>query len=313
MERIAILGASSQIARDLILSFHAAGRTGMLLYVRDTAAMQAWLAAQGPGLARDCRVAEYAAYGREPHGAVLNFVGVGDPRRAAQMGGAIFGVTQEFDDLALRELRRHPERRYVFLSSGAAYGSGFETPAGPDTRTAFAPNALAPQDWYAVAKLHAECKHRALPELAITDLRVFNYFSRSQDLDARFFITDVLRAIRDGDVLRTAAGTMVRDYLHPADFHRLMDCVLDAAPANGALDCYSAAPVDKSALLAAMQERYGLHVDTVETGAGINATGAKPHYYSIDRRAAAIGYRPAHTALQGVVREADAILGRSGI
>jgi nucleoside-diphosphate-sugar epimerase len=308
MTRLAILGASSQIAKDLILCCARAGDADLLLYVRDTAAMQAWLAARG----LDFPVDAYDGYGAEAHDAVLNFVGVGDPRRAAQMGGAIFGLTQQFDDLVLAELRRHPERRYLFLSSGAAYGSCFDAPAGPDTPAVIHINALAPQEYYAVAKLHAECKHRALPDLNIVDLRVFNYFSRTQDLEARFFITDLLRAVRAGTVLQTSAAPMVRDYLHPDDFHRLVRCVLDSPPANRALDCYSAAPVDKATLLATMAARFGLRYEVGQAGAdpAINATGAKPHYYSLNRHAAGFGYQPAHSSLDGIVRESALILGR---
>lgn len=315
MKRVAILGASSQIAKDLIRSFARQGRTHALLYVRDVAAMRRWLADHFIHYP----VAPYEEYGREPHEAVLNFVGVGDPQRAAQMGGAIFGVTQQFDDLALAQLQRHPERRYIFLSSGAAYGSTFLQPAGPDTHADIAINALTPQEYYSVAKLHAECKHRAHPQLAITDLRVFNYFSHTQDLNARFFITDVLRAVRDGTVLQTSPGTMVRDYLHPDDFHQLVECVLRAPPANGAIDCYSAAPIDKLALLAAMEQRYGLRYEMAAAGAGagdgarggaivVNATGAKPHYYSLNRQAAELGYQPAYTSLDGILAESAIIV-----
>jgi nucleoside-diphosphate-sugar epimerase len=304
MERIAILGASSQIARDLILAFAREGQAEVLLYVRDVAMARRWLASH----ALDFPVATYADYGKEPHEAVLNFVGVGDPQRAAQMGGAIFGVTQEFDELALRELRRHPERRYLFLSSGAAYGSTFLQPAGPDTRSAISINALAPHEYYSVAKLHAECKHRALPELAITDLRVFNYFSHTQDINARFFITDILRAIQDDTLLHTSADVMVRDYLHPSDFYRLVNCVLRAPRSNRALDCYSAAPVDKATLLAAMQARFGLRYE-VSAGAGVvNATGAKPYYYSLNRQAAELGYQAAYTSIDGITAESAIIL-----
>ncbi|SEO60423.1 Nucleoside-diphosphate-sugar epimerase [Duganella sp. CF517] len=314
MQRVAILGASSQIARDLILSNAraGAGQHDLLLYVRDVAATRRWLDGHALGFA----VAPYADYGKAPHTAVLNFVGVGDPRRAAQMGGDIFGVTQQFDDLVLNELRRHPERRYIFLSSGAAYGSTFPRPADADTPAVINLNALAPQEYYAVAKLHAECKHRALPQLAITDLRVFNYFSHTQDLDARFFITDIVRAIRDGATLRTSADTMVRDYLHPHDFHRLVDCVLRAPAGNRALDCYSAAPVEKSALLAAMRARFGLRYEVADpaqqagAGAGnvVNATGAKPYYYSLNRQAAGLGYQPAYSSIEGITAEAALIL-----
>ena len=310
MERIAILGASSQIAKDLIQSLAAAGRSELLLYVRDAQAAAQWQQARG----LDFPVMSYANYGHEPHDAVLNFVGVGDPQRAAQMGGAIFGVTQQFDDLALEQLRLHPQRRYIFLSSGAAYGSTFSQPATADTRACIPLNAVTPQDYYAVAKLHAECKHRSAPELAITDLRVFNYFSRTQDLNARFFITDILRAIRDDSVLQTTDGQMVRDYLHPADFHQLVRRVLDAPPANRALDCHSAGAVSKTALLATMQARFGLRYEvaaaTEQAAAVVNATGAKPNYYSLNRQAAELGYQPAYSSIDGIVAESAIILGR---
>lgn len=306
MKRVAILGASSQIAKDLIRAFAAGGRTEPLLYVRDVEAARRWQR----GLGLDFAVADYAAYGAEAHEAVLNFVGVGDPQRAAQMGGAIFDITQRFDDLALAGLRRHPERRYIFLSSGAAYGSTFLQPAGPDSRASIALNALTPQEYYSVAKLHAECKHRALAELAITDLRVFNYFSHTQDIEARFFITDILRAIRDGRVLQTGADAMVRDYLHPSDFHQLVERVLAAPPGNRALDCYSAAPVDKATLLAQMEQRFGLRYAVGPAAAVVNATGAKPHYYSLNRQAAELGYQAAFSSIDGIAAEAAIILGR---
>jgi nucleoside-diphosphate-sugar epimerase len=306
MKRLAILGASSRIAQDLIGALARARQAELLLYVRDVAAARRWTALHG----LDFPVAAYDEYDRQPHDAVLNFVGAGDPQRAAQMGASIFGITQQFDDLALAGLERHPERRYIFISSGAAYGGAFLEPAGAATQASIALNALPAQDYYAVAKLHAECKHRALPQLAITDLRIFNYFSHTQDLGARFFMTDILRAIRDGATLAASSGFMVRDYLHPSDFHRLVSRVLDAAPGNRALDCYSAAPIDKPTLLAMMQARFGLRYEIADGAAGIvNATGAKPHYYSLNRQAAELGYQPMLTSEEGIAAESAIILG----
>ena len=101
----------------------------------------------------------------------------------------------------------HPACRYLFLSSGAAYGSSFNEPANMEIRQpVVAINDLSPHEWYGVAKLHAECRHRSHPELPIIDIRVFNYFSRTQDISARFLITDILRAIRDKTVLENVAG-----------------------------------------------------------------------------------------------------------
>ena len=311
MTRIAFLGASSQIAKDLICSMAKKQGTELLLYVRDLASAEQWLSAQG--LTDQCALYCYADYGQEPHDAVINFVGVGDPQRAAQMGASIFSVTQQFDDLVLSHLMLNPSRRYIFLSSGAAYGSNFLEPATVDTKAHIDINALRAQDYYAVAKLHAEAKHRSLNGFSITDIRIFNYFSRTQDIGARFFITDIVRAIRDDVTLSVSPDYMVRDFLHPSDFHQLINCILAGPEHNAVLDCYTREPVDKPTLLAAMKEGFGLKFQMTEAANVIvNATGAKPNYYSKNYTAASLGYRPVYSSLEGLLAESTAIL-RSSI
>jgi nucleoside-diphosphate-sugar epimerase len=259
-------------------------------------------------------VADFAAFSTDEHfDAILNFVGVGDPAQAAAMGASIFDVTLKYDELALDYVRQHPECRYIFLSSGAAYGSSFDAPVDANTKAVIAINNLQPQDWYAVAKLHAECRHRALAHLPIVDIRVFNYFSHTQDMAARFLITDILRAIRDKTVLKTSASYMVRDYLHPSDFYGLVSAILASTATNAEVDCYSKAPIDKITLLATLQEKFGLQYEVVQTAAGVNATGSKPHYYSLNKRAEDFGYRPVLTSLDGVLKEMDMVVDRNSI
>jgi len=115
--------------------------------------------------------------------------------------------------MALDYVQLYPQCRYLFLSSGAAYGCSFEATVDENTSAVIAINNFQSQDWYGVAKLHAECRHRSHPELPIIDIRVFNYFSRSQDISARFLITDILRAIRDKTVLKTSSDYIVRDFI----------------------------------------------------------------------------------------------------
>lgn len=309
MKHVAILGASSQIAKDLIRLMALQEDTRLQLYVRALAPARQWL--EQLGLAERCPLYLYDDYGQHEHDAVINFVGVGDPQRAAKMGASIFGITQQYDDMVMAGLAQHPQRRYIFLSSGAAYGSTFLEPAGPGTQAAISINALTPQEYYSVAKLHAECRHRAQPELAITDIRVFNCFSRTQDMAARFFITDIVRAIRDNTVLQTSPDYMVRDFMHPEDFHQLVNCILNGPPHNGPIDCYTRAPVDKPALLEAMKQQFGLQYEFVGAASNVvNATGAKPHYYSLNRQAAELGYLPAYSSLECIAKETASILGR---
>src|SRR5207253_939480 len=121
--------------------------------------------------------------------------------QSAAMSASIFDVTLQYDEMALRYVRDNPECRYIFMRSGAAYGSTFEAPVEANTKAVIAINNLLPQDWYGAAKLHAECRHRSLTDLSIIDVRVFNYFSHTQDIAARFLIMDILRAIRDKTLL----------------------------------------------------------------------------------------------------------------
>ena len=308
--RIAIFGATSQIARDLVKSFSANSKNSLVLYARRPMAVHEWLA-------RVNLSDRYVVHGFEAFSAdeqfdsIFNFVGVGNPEQAAAMGASIFDVTLRYDDMALNYVRQHPTCRYIFLSSGAAYGLSFDAPVDANTRATIPINNLQPQDWYGVAKLHAECRHRALAPLPIVDIRVFNYFSNTQDVDARYLITDILRAIRDKTVLKTSPDFILRDFIHPSDFYAMVDAILVAPPINTAVDCYSRAPIDKVSLMAAMQVKFGLSYEVVDALASVNATGRKPFYYSQNKRAAHFGYRPGLTSLAGILQEMLVSMSRS--
>lgn len=305
--RIAILGATSQIAKDLVLSFSVQSSHELVLYARRPEVVEQWLTSVG--LFGRYTVADFAAFNTDAHfDAILNFVGVGDPAQAAAMGASIFDVTLKYDEMALDYLRQYPGCKYIFLSSGAAYGASFDEPVNENTKAMISINNVQPQDWYGVAKLHAECRHRAHPELPIIDIRVFNYFSRTQVINARFLITDIVRAICNKTVLKTSSDYIVRDYLHPSDFYRLVSALLSGLATNGVVDCYTLSPVDKLELLAVMQEKFGLQYEITATTTSVNATGAKPHYYSINTRAADFGYQPSLTSLEGILREMEPML-----
>lgn len=303
--RIAILGATSQIARDLIVSFSAAENKQLHLFARRPVEVKKWL--RSVGLPGRYPVDDFSLFGKQEFDAVINFVGVGNPAQALVLGNSIFDITQRFDELVLDYLQTHPACRYLFLSSGAAYGSSFKEPATFDTAAVFPINKLEPHEWYGAAKLYAECRHRAYPELSIIDIRVFNYFSRTQDIYARFMISDIVRSIRDGIVLKTSPEYIVRDFMNPLDFYRLVSALLAAPATNDVIDCYTRAPIDKPNLLAAMQERFGLRYETIESAAIVNATGNKTHYYSLNTRAADFGYSPVLTSLDGIAQEIEAI------
>jgi nucleoside-diphosphate-sugar epimerase len=303
--RIAILGATSQIAKDFIGAAIARGDDDELfLYARRPDAVRDWLHSVRAGVPIEVRA--LSEFGAEACDVLMNFIGVGDPARAIALGASIFDLTLHYDSMALDYLRTHDACRYLFLSSGAVYGTAFTEPVTQESVATVCVNDLSPSGWYGAAKLHAECRHRSLVSAPIVDIRVFNYFSRTQDLSQRFLLTDIVRSLRDETVLKTSPHFLARDYLHPTDFYGIVRAILRSPPANAAVDCYSLAPIDKPSLLKSMQDRFGLRYEYCES-AGLDATAIKPHYYSLNRRAADFGYAPTRTSLAGIMEEVDAI------
>jgi nucleoside-diphosphate-sugar epimerase len=311
MKIIAIFGASSQIAKDLTLSFAENAKFSLLLYVRDVKSHAAWL--KDNSLHNLKFLYHYDEYGHMPHDVVINFIGVGDPKRAIDIGASILQLTIKYDDVIINGLANNPDRRYIFLSSGAVYGNSFLNPVNEETLSSIRINNIKPQEYYSVAKLHAEVRHRSLNEYQIVDLRVFNYFSRNLNIEARYLITDAIRAIRDHSILSVSSEQVVRDYIHPADFSQLVSCIISSPPINTAIDCYSLSSISKSQILEALQKKFGLQYEyKVDSEIiALNATGSKPYYYSLNHRASDYGYKPEYSSLDCILIEASAMLGKS--
>jgi nucleoside-diphosphate-sugar epimerase len=308
---IAILGATSQIAKDFIINVSSSGEALLSLYSRKPDTVKKWIQSLELNSKKFIENQTYDLFGvNTKYDAIINFVGVGDPYVAQSMGASILDITSEFDQMALNYLKKWPKTRYIFLSSGAAYGSTFTQPATEMTPVVFNINNLKLQDWYGVAKFYAECMHRSLNELSIIDIRVFSYFSATQNINSGFLISDILRAISNNFELLTNSELIIRDYLHPIDFYQLIMNLLLTSPTNSVVDCYSKSPIEKIDLLEKMQKEFGLKYKISPKNSIKNATGLKPHYYSLNRRAADYGYIPKLTSLEGIFMEARKILNK---
>jgi len=300
--KIAILGATSQIAQDLMLSFSNHKDYDLFLFGRNLGLLNNWIGRQS--LDGSYHAQDYSYFNKsQRYDVIINFVGIGDPIKAQKMGSDIFKITEQYDDIALEYLKQHKETKYIFLSSGAVYGGSYQKPVNENTVATVDINNLKSTDWYAISKLYAEAKHRSLSELSIVDVRVFNYFSHTQDINARFLITDILRAIKNKEVFKTSAENIVRDFITPPDFYNLVQAIIDYEPTNTALDCYTKSPVSKLDLLEELKSEFGLRYKIDNSINIINATGLKLNYYSINRVAKSIGYKSKFTSLEGLTQE----------
>jgi nucleoside-diphosphate-sugar epimerase len=242
--------------------------------------------------------------------AVLNFVGVGDPAKAKSIGPDIFSATREADALALAYAVRNPATPYVFMSSGAVYGTDYATPASASTAAIVPINSLSPNSYYSVAKLYAEAVHRAAPATVI-DIRIFNYVSRHLDINSRFLLADLVRSIQNNTVFETGSDNIWRDYLHPDDFFQLiLACLRSKAGTNMPIDAFSRAPIDKFTLLDLLKQEFGLRFAITGRSNAVASTGIKPFYYSENHAATALGFEPSKTSAEGISEEVAAILRR---
>jgi len=309
MKRIAILGATSQIAKDLVWSFAVLDSQDyeLILFARCPDALIQWH--ENIGLKVRYQVLDIADFSNAMHfDAIFNFIGVGNPVQAMAMGALTFEITLKYDGLVLSYLQQHPSCRYIFLSSGAVYGSNFEVPVDHDTVATIAINNIQPCDWYSVDKLFAESRHRAFQELSIVDIRVFNYVSHTQNLDSSFLMTDIFKSILHQSVLKVSEEYIVRDFLHPSDFYQLVMAILSSPPINMAVDAYTLAPIDKPTLLTLMEDNFGLRYEVSQATLPENVASNKCFYYSMNKCAETLGYQPAMTSADGILMEIQRFL-----
>jgi nucleoside-diphosphate-sugar epimerase len=306
---IAIFGATSQVATDLIINLAQNGSYVLTLFSREPSSLEHRMS---PFCSK--ATAHYLSYCDFDNGmdfdVIVNFVGVGDPARAKDIGHKIISITAEYDDKALAYIKVNPKCKYVFLSSGAVYGSDFTKPADQDTKAVFNINHLDSTDWYSIAKFCTEAKHRTMSDFSIVDVRIFNYFSATQNFESKFLMSDIVQSIIKNKVLLTGPENITRDFITPLDFFQLFEKIITKEPCNLAVDAYTREPIHKITLLTELKSRYGLMFEFTEGRKGINATGFKSNYYSLNRRAERFGYVPRFTSLDGVVAELDELLDR---
>ena len=307
--KVAILGATSQIAQDLILSFSINKDYDFFLFGRNIELLKRWI--NSKNLSEKYQAKEYSEFGiNQKYDVIINFVGIGDPAKAQKMGSDIFKVTEQYDNMALEYLKQHKKTKYIFLSSGAVYGGNYQEPVDKNTVATIDVNNLKPTDWYTLAKLYAEAKHRSLSNLSIVDIRVFNYFSHTQDMNARFLITDVARAIKNKEVFKTSSHDIMRDFISVIDFYNFIQSIIKFTSVNIAIECYTKSPVSKFDLLKKLKNKFGLSYEIDNSKKTIDPTGIKKNYYSKYRLAEIMGYKPINSSLSNVLNEIKVIVNK---
>lgn len=292
-KKIAILGATSHIAKGLIFNFTKSEINELFLFARLPKKVKNFLEAHSLGL--HPHIYDFRHFRRGKYDVIINCVGLGTPAKVKEASGEVFKLTEEFDNMILEYLQRYPNTLYINFSSGAVYSISV--------------NDVKPEHYYGIAKLHQEAKHRALKKLNIVDIRVFSYFSRFIELDSGYFLTELIKSLKRKKTFVTNPCDFVRDFLAPQDLFDLICLIIKAKPFNGAIDAYSSMPISKFKLLDYFVKNYSLKY-TINRGLKLTyPTGVKSRYCSSSRKAAGLGYRPKFSSLETVATESKYILG----
>jgi nucleoside-diphosphate-sugar epimerase len=304
--KIAILGATSHIAKGLIYNLGRGGEFDLCLFARSPGRVSEFLAVVGLGGRFQART--FDEFDNDSYDAIINCVGFGDPGKLKDAGSEIFRVTETFDNLVMNHLERHPESICINFSSGAVYGTDFASPADENSPATFDINPMDPAGYYGIAKLHSEARHRAMRDFHIVDLRVFGYFSRFIDLDAKYMMSEVVSCVKNGREFITGPDDIVRDYIHPEDLASFVKLCIAKRDLNDAFDVCSLQPARKFEILEKLSSLYGLKYAVKASYSGLSATGKKTNYYSTNGKVRATGFVPRYTSIETLSWESKLIM-----
>jgi nucleoside-diphosphate-sugar epimerase len=293
-KRIAILGATGHIAKSLIYSFR--NEPNCILHLFTRSVDKTILFARKIGL-KNPFINKYAQFNDFNYSSIINCVGIGDPDILKAHPEEVFFVTEEIDLLIISYLRDHPQTTYICFSSGAVYGTEFSKSVNDDSITTIAINNLMLSDFYGIAKINAEAKHRSLQNFKIVDLRIFGFYSRFIEIDRPYLLSEIISSLKTKKTFITSQSNITRDYIHPNDLAELVKRCMELEEINMALDVCSKKSITKFDILEYFKTSYGFEYSIGEFTI-LSVTGNKTNYFSESNKLAIMGFEPQYTSFE---------------
>ena len=308
MMKIAILGSTGHVGKNLTYYFGNEYTHELFLFSRNEKKLEKTVSQLG--LKKNFSVRTYDEFNNSKYDVVINCVGVSDPAKIKSSQGTILETTEKFDTMTLDYLERFPESKLINFSSGIVYGGNFSSPI---TKTIlidenFDGNEKDGRGEYALSKINSEIKHRMLKSLNIIDFRLFSFFSRFINLDAKFLMCEVISSIMQNKKFLTDETDIYRDYIHPKDLFLYVKKCMAKDSLNDVFDICSKKPIGKFELLNFLKEKYGLQYEIEPGVKSFNPTGFKRNYYSESRKAESLGYKPEYSSIGTISDEISFII-----
>ncbi len=308
-KNIAIFGSTGHIGKNLISFFIKNNDFKIFLFSRDIKKFESLKMIFSDTMSFNT----YDDFGKNEYDVVINCVGISNPNAFEKNSRSIFDTAEFYDTMVLDYLKNFPTTLYINLSSGAVFSGEFDKPVDDSSTYKFDVNEINKGEMYSISKMYLESKHRSLPDLNIVDLRIFGFFSRFIDVNAGFFMSELLQALKNKSEFITDKKDFVRDYVNPKDFYDLTKNCIANKKINDVFDVYSKEIISKFQILEECFNKFDLKFKLVEKIESISPTGVKKNYYSLSRKAEKINYFPQFSSLETILNESSLFLENSHI
>ena len=308
-KNIAIFGSTGHMGKNLISFFIKNNDFKIFLFSRDTKKFESLKMIFSDTMSFNT----YDDFGKNEYDVIINCVGISNPNAFEKNSRSIFDTAEFYDTMVLDYLKNFPTTLYINLSSGAVFSREFDKPVDDSSTYKFDVNGINKGEMYSISKMYLESKHRSLPDLNIVDLRIFGFFSRFIDVNAGFFMSELLQALKNKSEFITDKKDFVRDYVNPKDFYDLTKNCIANKKINDVFDVYSKEIISKFQILEECFNKFDLKFKLVEKIESISPTGVKKNYYSLSRKAEKINYSPQFSSLETILNESSLFLENSHI
>ena len=244
-KNIAIFGSTGHIGKNLISFFIKNNDFKIFLFSRDIKKFESLKMSFSDTMSFNT----YDDFGKNEYDVIINCVGISNPNAFEKNSRSIFDTAEFYDTMVLDYLKNFPTTLYINLSSGAVFSGEFDKPVDDSSTYKFDVNGINKGEMNSISKMYLESKHRSLPDLNIVDLRIFGFFSRFIDVNAGFFMSELLQALKNKSEFITDKKDFVRDYVNPKDFYDLTKNCIANKKINDVFDVYSKEIISKFQIL----------------------------------------------------------------
>lgn len=304
--KVAVLGATGYIGRSLVHSLSIAS-VDVTPVSRDIS--KAVSVFSEYNIVSPSAPINYDTFLNKGFDVVVNVAGMGSPSKLKDNPEAVLYITEEMDRLLFNYLNLHQEAQVFNISSGVVYGFSSGKIITKDSLAVFSPNNISSVNFYSLAKLTSEAKHRAKPGFNIIDLRVYSFFSQFVDSKDKFLMSEIVDSLENNMELETNGEDIVRDFCNADQLIDIMNFLLEHGKRNDVFDVISKQPITKFELLDLLCKTRGLKY-IITNGDKSSVTGVKNTYCSDGERLKELGYKPTLDSLSIIEIELEKRLDR---